>query len=60
MRSVPEAPQGLAMGPVAVAGWGRWQWRAGAGGSGGPAAAKKLAQHAPSNAPPAKKFALQA
>ena len=29
MWRVPEAPQGLAMGPVAVAGWGRWQWRAG-------------------------------
>ena len=29
MRSVLEAPQGLAVGPVAVAGWGRWQWRDG-------------------------------
>ena len=29
MWRVPEAPQGLAVGPVAVAGWGRWQWRAG-------------------------------
>ena len=37
-----------------------WQWRAVAGGSGGLAGAKKFAQHAPSNAPPAKKFALQA
>lgn len=36
------------------------QWRAGAGGSGGPTGAKKFAQHAPSNTPPAKKFALQA
>ena len=41
---VPEATQGLAvgpagsggLGPVAVAGRGRWQWLAGAGGSGWP------------------------
>ena len=31
MWRVPEAPQGLAIGPVAAAGRGRWQWLAGAG-----------------------------
>ena len=47
-------------GRQAVAGRGWWQWRAGAGGSGGPASAKKFAQHAPSNTPPAKKFSQHA
>ena len=53
MWRVPDAPQGLAVGPV-----GAKKFAQHAPSNTPPA--KKFSQHAPSNTPPAKNFALQA
>ena len=53
MWRVPDAPQGLAVGPASAKKFAQHA-------PSNTPPAKKLAQHAPSNTPPAKKFALQA